>query len=226
MSPLTDHNMLLGGGKTTRGNRIFLAAMVFRRAMRAEKGVKTRHRAVSADAFASITGERKMPATAWRKTQPTFCPVQNGERLHTRRGLTGGSTGLFNHQRHVERFTQGANKGFIMTDRFPGAVRELRHRFTVALYQFDDNIQRLHSGDIAAQPGANAKNEIDALPEMAVQHQRLVKIEAVGKHQRFAERIDTQPFIMRNGLLAPFYRVAGVVPQTLIGMGKRRPEIA
>ncbi len=52
---------------------------------------------------------------------------------------------LFN-MRKVERFAQRPNKRFIVADRFARAVRKFRHRFTVTLYQLNDNIQRFYLG--------------------------------------------------------------------------------
>ena len=65
-------------------------------------------------------------------------------------------TGFFN-MRKVERFAQRQNKRFIVADSFSRAVRKFRHRFTVTLYQLNDNIQRFYLGDIAGQASPNTK---------------------------------------------------------------------
>lgn len=63
--------------------------------------------------------------------------------------------------RKVERFAQRPNKRFIVADSFARAVRKFRHRFTVTLYQLNDNIQGFYLGDIAGQasPYSNVRQE-------------------------------------------------------------------
>lgn len=64
--------MLLGGGKTARGNRIFLAAMMFRVCNEGRKPVLKRAKAPSPPTLSRKTGEREMPAAAWLVVQLAF----------------------------------------------------------------------------------------------------------------------------------------------------------
>ncbi len=60
---------------------------------------------------------------------------------------------------------------------------------------------------------------------MTIQRQRFIEVEIVGEHQRFAERIDIQPLIVRNGFFSPLHRIARIMAQPLIAMGKTGAEI-
>lgn len=132
-------------------------------------------------------------------------------------------TGFFN-MRKVERFAQRPNKRFIVADSFARAVRKFRHRFTVTLYQLNDNIQGFYLGISQVRrvpiPKLNCTREEKwRYSSTALRKSRL------SENQRFTLWINSQLLIMCNGFFTPFNRVAGVMTQALIATGELDTEI-
>ena len=92
------------------------------------------------------------------------------------------------------------------------------------LDQFHDDAQRLDPFDIAGQVGTDAETRSGTTTDMAENIQRLLEIQAVGKHQFLALGIDAQRLVTGDDLVCPLARITRILAQAVIEFGEVQVE--
>ena len=81
--------------------------------------------------------------------------------------------------------------------------------------ELDDDVQRLGTGIVRAE-GADAKADLGSVLEVVKELLRAVKIETVGEQQQLCPGINAVALVVLDDLLAPFIRIARIVPHTVV----------
>ncbi len=125
----------------------------------------------------------------------------------------------------MEGLLEVANEVRIPAEGLARAVGNLGDRAAVALHQLEHDVHRADAGQIAGELGADAEAGVDAAAEVAQQLDGLVEVEPVGEDQRLLGRVDAEPLIVADGLLAPYHGIAGVVAQPLVAARQLEVEV-
>ena len=92
-------------------------------------------------------------------------------------------------------------------------IRDLRNILSVAQSCLHDNIQCRHTR-IISYIGTDTECYLGSSLEMTEDSVRFLEIQAVREKKRLRSRVNAQRLIMRDHLLAPFDRIAGIMPHT------------
>ena len=80
--------------------------------------------------------------------------------------------------------------------------------------------------EVVGEIGADAERRVHPAAEVLEQPDRQRHVEAVGEHHRLGVRIDPHLLVVRDQLLAPFERIAGVVAHAVEQLAEEEVEVA
>ena len=125
----------------------------------------------------------------------------------------------------AEDLAQVAQVARVLADRLAGRIRHLGHRLAVALGHLDDDVERLVA-EVVGEVGADAERGERAAVEAARDLDGDRHGELVGKDQGLGARVDAVAAVVLDHLLAPFERIARVVPRAVEQLAEVHVEVA